>query len=307
MAEWNISDDFGVTANASFNQAKSVPSTDIDQKETDVNLIESKNFQFDWVETNPPEPDTGVDQYNNDTQSTPPMARGVVKNSIVYKTNLKTDHACHLYAGFGIDSLTSGLGLNTLFELPPSRIQASIQLRINFSGIVSKLREAINAVLEAMGLDLTGEFSFWYSEAKKLVRWIKRKTQWIRQLVSDINALIEFMNQLVEVIMYLISLPAKLLAMVSECIFGFLGSIAALPSQLAAIPGAVVGGTISQSLNAISNLATTAQTDITNKSASATTEKNGLTVNNVTPDAVNSVIASTPQTPAGQSSQGNKP
>lgn len=310
MAEINFGnksvDDFGLSIKSTFNSRKSESVSTVNQKPTDTNVEEifkGSDWKFDIVD--PPKPPADVEQYNEGTQTTPPLGRGVVNNSLIYKANLTTDHACHLYAGFNMTSLTANLGLNDLFKLPPSRIQASIQLRINFSGIMQKLREALNAILEALGADITGEISYWYSEAKKLVRWVKKTTKWILQLVSDIQALAKFINELIGVIYYILSLPTKLLAMVENCIFGFLGSIAALPAQLAAIPGAVVGGTIDQSLKSLTNMASSAQNTVTQRTSESVTEKNGISLNSSASDITNAVGSTSTSTLT--STQGNKP
>ena len=298
MAEINFGDksldDFGISVKGTLDSSKSSSEPTVNQKQTDVNLakiFEGSDFKFDWVE--PAEPPADVEQYGQGTQTTPPLGRGVVENSLIYKANLTTDHACHLYAGFNLSSLTADLGLKDLFKLPPSRIQASIQLRINFSGIMQKLRQALNVILEALGLDITGQISYWYSQAKKLVRWVKNATKWILQIVSDIQALANFINQLIGVIYYIISLPAKLLAMVEDCVFGFLGSITALPTQLAAIPGAVVGGTIQQSIDSLTSMAGSAQSTVTQKASQGATENNGLTLSSATPENINSAVTNT--------------
>lgn len=297
---------FGLKISGEINSKKSTPTSSVSQGPTDVNFFEGSDVNFKWVEKNQPEPPEDVEQYQNGTQTTPAVGRGRIEKSIIYKMNIQTDHACHLYAGFNATSLGADLGLKSLFELPPSRIQASIQLRLNFSGIMQKLREAINGVLEALGLDFTGEISYWYSEAKRLVRWIKKQTKFIMQLISDINALVKFINELVGVINYLISLPAQLLSMAQQCIFGFLDSMIALPAQIAAIPGAVVGSTIQESLNSLSGLATDAQGTINDKSASATTSKNGISLDS-SADDIKQQFAITPESPTLQSPAKGKP
>lgn len=220
---------------------------------TDVNIIETATFQFDYVEQNEPEPPAGIEQYPNNAQSVNPLARGQLQNSLLTVTNGDLDHACHLYVGFG--NLSESLGLSSLFTLPPSRIQASIQLRLSMSGIFQELRKAVIAILDMIGLsDTTGIVSEIYSEIRKYVRQIKKWTKEIRQIVSDALALSNFIMQVLDVVLYLLSLPARFLAVIASCITGFLTSVASIPSQLATIPGVLQNATIGGALNSISSI-----------------------------------------------------
>lgn len=272
------------------------------QSQYTVNIANTSVIGVNIVEREPPkDPYSGPFDFAGfgfGLPSTPRTSRGVIQGTAIGATNLQLSHGCQVYIGNLGGLLTSSLGFSSLTVFPPSRIQASIQLRISFGTIVNEFRMAINEILATLNLDPTGIISYAFSQLKALIRMLDYWTFEIRQLVSDIQALVQFIVQLEQIIQYLLNLPAELLAFVKDCITGFFSSIKNLPNQFANLPGQVANQTVGQLFNSIQNTVTSGQNAIniriTTASSKSVFQKNNLTLNSSASDISLAIANNTP-------------
>jgi len=174
--------------------------------------------------------------------TTPPSARGDIANTAIYYTNKTLDHACDFRYQINLD-----VGLGTFIN-PVTAIQqaikagknkAAMQMRLLVGVMADKLRKAVNALIAIMGLDKTGVLSMSYSVAKDIFRKINEMTMKVAEVVELATYYISLVKEIQQIIDYLKSLPARILAMVQDCIFGFVNSVKNFVSQVKSIPGAV--------------------------------------------------------------------
>lgn len=198
--------------------------------------------------------------------STPRTARGIIEGTQINYTNQNLSHGCMIFGNLGM--LSGGIisDISQLLTLPPSRIQASAMLRVQFNGIIQGLQAAIAAILETLGFDPTGMISYLYSQAKALLRMINYWLMDIKQLVSDMMAIFNFIQQLYQIIQYLMSLPAQLLSVVQSCISGFLNSVIGLSKSVENLPNTLENQVLGSSFNNISNFANQSLSSINEKS-----------------------------------------
>jgi hypothetical protein len=270
-----------------------------------VNLANVAVAGVDIIERTPPaDPYSGPFDFAGfgfGLPSTPRTARGVVEGTVIAQTNLSLSHGCMIFADFGA-LLGGGLTaeIQALLRLPPARIQMSAQLRLQFSAIIQELRTAIDAILEAVGIDPTGIISYAFSQAKAILRMVNYWLKDIKQLISDVQSIIMFVNQLFGIIQYLLSLPAQLLAIVQGCISGFLGSVMSITKSFENIP-ATMTNQVNGAFNGITNFASTSLTTITNK-ANTYKQKNpqyqNISAGTITTQQIQTLIANVATTDA---------
>jgi hypothetical protein len=148
--------------------------------------------------------------------SLPPTARGKVEDTGLNVSNQNLTHVCDF-----TNELQRDLAL----------------VRLEFSALMNKIRQAIRAFIASLGLDPSGEISRLVSLAKSLLRELKYIQDIIQEIVDIKNVLIEYARKVRAMIDYILSLPAKLLALLQDCLQNFLGSIASVISGLLQVPG----------------------------------------------------------------------
>jgi hypothetical protein len=201
--------------------------------------------------------------------TTPPSARSDIANTAIYYTNKVTDHACDFRYQINLD-----VGLGTFIN-PVTAIQdaikagknrAAMQMRLLVGVLADNLRKAVNAIIAVLGLDKTGVLSMSYSVAKDIFRKINEMTMKVAEVVEMAAYYTSLVKEIQQIIDYLKSLPSRVLAMVQDCIFGFVNSIKNFVTQVKAIPGAVqssaenIFSQLSSSANETLNLVTQSAT-----------------------------------------------
>ena len=161
------------------------------------------------VETYPPSPLYTGDSPQRDTPSnTPSSGFGSVSGTIIDATNKKREHVC----GF-IDELKHDVGLKDFFR-----------------AVGAKIRDAIRAVLKAMGLsDPSGKLTYYANLLKSIAREIKRIRIEILQPIIDFQKyVLAYITKLRAVVQWILSLPAQLLALLKNCLERLLSLIGSI-------------------------------------------------------------------------------
>jgi hypothetical protein len=264
--------------------------------ETTVNLGEIGTINFKIVENSPPNSPFSKLLNTAGVQTTPQMARGYVKGSIVDFLNGQTSHVCDfkfIFPDFG--SIIGDLGLLSPVAaikdaIKNAKLKATNRLRSMIQMIITGLRAVLDGVVLALGFDATGIISFNFSLLKKIVRQINAVTKKIAMVVESVLEWVFLAQQIIQLVNWVKSLPAKLQQMLKDCLTQFGNSITQVAKQIQSIP------------DQISNLTQTQITSIANEFSAAAqltldTVKSTETSSSI-PDAVVQALSSDSQVDA---------
>jgi hypothetical protein len=211
--------------------------------------------------TDTPLPPDGIVIEEVDTPSTNRLARGVMKNSLIDRANKSRDHVC---------------------DITPEIRRAIAIARLKFSQFMNEIRAAIKAFIDSLGFDPSGEFSY----AIEIAKWLAAKLKYISDTLEEIldikAVLLDIARQIRALIDFILSLPAKLLALLQECLAGFL---AVLRSGLSDIVSTVAGSSsgldtssIGELTDAVQDIYKTSQTIVSQTADLVTTPAQLLAV-----------------------------
>jgi len=146
--------------------------------------------------------------------NTPRLSQGVVTGTGVEDSNKKVEHVCDFI----------------------SEMQKNINLKKYTKAIANQIREAIRAIMRALGVsDATGQYSWLIDKLKSFAREAKRIQKEIIQPIIDFEKyVLAYIAKLRAMIAYILSLPARLLAMLQDCLQKFLKLIANIFSDIGA-------------------------------------------------------------------------
>ena len=250
--------------------------------ETTVNLGEIGTINFKIVENSPPNSPFSKLLNAAGVQTTPQLARGYVKGSLIDFLNGQTAHVCDFKFIFPDLATTIGeLGLVSPVAairdaIKNAKLKATNRLRSMIQNIITALRTVLDGVVLALGFDATGLISFNFSLLKKIVRQINAVTKKIAMVVEAVLEWVFLAQQIIQLINWVKSLPAKLQQMLKDCLTQFGNSITQVATQIKSIPDQISSLTKSQ-INSIANEFTSAaQLTL----SAATTTQSGI------PDAV---------------------
>lgn len=144
--------------------------------------------------------------------NTPRLSQGVVTGTGVEDSNKKIEHVCDFI----------------------SEMQKNINLKKYTKAIANQIREAIRAVMRALGVsDATGQYSWLIDKLKTFAREAKRIQKEIIQPIIDFERyVLAYIAKLREMIAYILSLPARLLAILQDCLQRLLKLIANIFSDI---------------------------------------------------------------------------
>lgn len=129
--------------------------------------------------------------------TTVPIARGVVKGTLVDKTNNDLVHVC---------------------DIKPFVDKKVIDLRVQFGYIVEAIRKAIRAILKALGLDPSGESSKLVQQLNALAAEIREYKNYVTDFNEQALQLVKYAKQMRAMIDYILSLPEKYLKLLQDCL-----------------------------------------------------------------------------------------
>jgi hypothetical protein len=146
--------------------------------------------------------------------NTPRLSQGVVTGTGVEDSNKKIEHVCDFI----------------------SEMQKNINLKKYTKAIANKIREAIRAIMRALGVsDATGQYSWLIDKLKSFAREAKRIQKEIIQPIIDFEKyVLAYITKLRAIITWILSLPARLLAILQDCLQRLLKLIANIFSDIGA-------------------------------------------------------------------------
>jgi hypothetical protein len=219
---------------------------------TTVNLGEFGIINFKVVENSPPNSIFGQLLNTSGVQTTPGLARGYVKGSIIDLLNGNLSHVCDFKFIFpSLSSIIGDLGLLSPVAaiqdaIKNAKLKATNRLRSMIQTIISSLRTVLDAVITGLGFDATGIISFNFSLLKKIVRQINAITKKIAMIVESVLEWVFLAQQIVQLINWVKSLPAKLQQMLQDCLTQFGNSIKQVATQIKSIPDQITSLTQTQ-------------------------------------------------------------
>lgn len=173
-----------------------------------------------------------------------PQIRKIFGGELTYtklqKSNNNLDHACDVNFFLDLD-----LGLNELANPIVTFQQAIRKGKANAANMISLiinktnefLREAVNLLIDAMGLDFSGAVSYTWTWGKAQIRKINETIKKAAEYVEVAAMVTEFVKQISTLIEYFKSLPEKFVEMLKACVAQFGNSIMSIFNQLKALPG----------------------------------------------------------------------
>ena len=226
------------------------------------------------------------------TPSSSALARGNIFETQIAKSNSNLSHACDVNFFLEIDLGLGGL-VNPVTAIKNAikngKQNAAMIIRMLITKFNEILRQVLDSVIEALGLDKTGVLSFTWSEAKAIIRKINRIVKKIAEYVEVAAAIVELGKQINQLIAYFNSLPARILALVQECLLKFKSAFDNILAQVKTVATQTTGS-LSSILNSFSNDAQSSLDTLTGKSSTGNTTidiANSLT--NPSLDSANSI------------------
>jgi hypothetical protein len=139
----------------------------------------------------------------------------LIKQTTIYKSNQNLEHVCDI----------AGL-----------MKQNAALARLKFSEIMKPIREAIKALLKALGLS-SGETGYWITQAKKLAAELKNIAAAISELADLATVVVDFAKRVRAMIDYINSLPSKLYNLLKQCLSNLVASLTSGFSELFSLSG----------------------------------------------------------------------
>jgi len=166
------------------------------------------------VESPAPTPVHSGDGPSKGNPQQPGLARSQVANTSVGYANNNLAHVCDFV----------------------SEMQKNINLKKYTKAIAKSIRDAIRAVLKALGLtDATGEASWLANTLKAIAREINYINKQILQPILDFQKyVVAYIAKLRAIVAWILSLPAKFLALLQDCLARLLKLIGAIFTDIGA-------------------------------------------------------------------------
>lgn len=155
--------------------------------------------------------------------TTVPIARGVVKGTLVDKTNNQLAHVC---------------------DIKPKVDKAVIWIRAQFGYVVEAIRKAIRALLKLLGLDPSGASSALTQKLKSLAAEIRKFKKYVTDFNEMALKLVQLAAQIRAMIDYILSLPEKLLKLLQDCLVQLYTALAKGFADLLAPPDNLLGADV---------------------------------------------------------------
>jgi len=175
-----------------------------------------------------------------DEPTVPRSARGNLQGTLIEQTNKEVVHVC---------DIATQLKRSVIWE------------RLKHSQFVSQIRQAIEALIKALGFSPDSISQ----RVVELAKWLRRKLKEIQDLIQELNdylqVTVEVARQLRAIIDWILSLPARLQAALSNCLAAFISGVSSLLSDVLSLPSASGNG-ISEALTEVKKTFDQASTTI---------------------------------------------
>lgn len=168
-------------------------------------VIPGINLELQPTPEGAPKPMPGVVQESADTPSIGPLARGVVTNSIIAKTNADIVHVCDI-------------------SLQVKQVVGWI--RVKFGKVIQEIREGIRALIRLLGGDATGEIAAAVAFLKKIAAFIKFINDILEEVIYWRDVILEVARIARAIIEWILKLPEKLLKLLRDCLGNLYKAIA---------------------------------------------------------------------------------
>ena len=159
------------------------------------------------TEVDAPKPKYQNDGPTKGNPTTPAISRSIVEGTSVQASNNNLAHVCDFV----------------------SEMQKNMQLKKFMKALADQIRKALRAILEALGFDPTGQYSWLVETLKSLAREINRIRREIIQPILDFEKyVLAYITKLRAMVQWILELPQRFLAMLQDClsrILKLIGSI----------------------------------------------------------------------------------
>lgn len=220
------------------------------ESQQSVNLGETEIINFKVVEKYPPNSPFAKLSNSTGVQTTPQLARGYLPGSSIELLNNNLNHVCDFKFIFNIQG-DFGLGLlNPVTALQKAiknaKLRATNRLRNLIQNAIGQFRQAIDAILKALGFDPSGQISVYWSLGKKILRDINRIIELAAEAVEVVLEWVFFAQQIKQLVDWILSLPEKIKNLLANCIKSFTNSIKEIAQNVQSIPEQIVNLTKAQ-------------------------------------------------------------
>jgi hypothetical protein len=209
-------------------------------QQTSVNLGGSEIFNLKVVETLPPNSPFGKLLNTPQVQTTPQLARGYMPGSSIDLLNNNLAHVCDFKFIFNIQGdFTLGL-VNPVTALQKAirsaKLKAANRLRSLVQDGIQAFRQALDAIIKALGFDPSGQLSYYWSLGKDIIRKINEVIEFIAEKVEIVLEWIFLAQQIKQLVDWILSLPDKLKSLLADCVKNFTTSIKQVATSIGSIP-----------------------------------------------------------------------
>jgi hypothetical protein len=206
-------------------------------------------------------------------QTVPFLARGAVQYTAINLANNNLTHACDITLtlpniSLAIASLTEPLSVLT-GAIQTGKNRAAAIIRSAMTLLVNQFRDALDAIIIAIGIDPTGLSNISITLGKDLVRQLTKKLKDIEQYIADAAMYYYLIRDIQQIIAWVQTLPDKIKAIIQQCLTNLQNSVNQVTSQIT---------NITTNLQTQVTAATT--TLATNLQNSATTLQNSVNAQN---------------------------
>jgi hypothetical protein len=171
--------------------------------------------------------------------STPRLGRGIVEGTAVNIANNNRAHVCDISAAMK---------------------NAAAIARLKFSQLAKAIRDAVRAVLKALGFSPESESARFIEIAKKLLRELQFIQSVIQEIKDFTQVIVDYAKQIRAMIDWILSLPKKLAQLLAQCLQELLGAVTGAFSDLFSLSGASGSVGISDALKVVGEIAETGKT-----------------------------------------------
>jgi hypothetical protein len=165
-------------------------------------------------------------------------SRGIVNGTSVGKTNNELAHVCDFV----------------------SEMRKNIELKKFLKSVASKIRDGIRAIMQLLGLEPTGQYSWLINKLKAIARELKRIQKEIIQPIIDFEKyVLAYVTKLRAIVAWILELPARFITLLKDCLERLLKLIGSVFSDFfAELTGGGASSEITQLVSAAKEAATEA-------------------------------------------------
>ena len=241
------------------------------------NVGKTELYNFKVVEKFPPNSPFAKLMGSPGVQNTPSLARGNLNSSVIQVMNGNLAHACDFKFIFNvnIDLFTGLTNPVTAIQnaIRNAQMKAATKLRNLVKDAAQNFRKAIEALVNVMGLDPSGQISYYFSLGKDILRKVNEAIEYVAEVTETVLEWVFFAQQIQQLINWVMSLPEKIKNLVLTCLNSFSNSIKAIANNIQSLPSQIQNLTKSQITAVANQFSAAAQT-------AASAAQDGFNTNN---------------------------